>query len=52
LADVHRTLLRGQVVIIECLTNLRLLPSDVFFIALPLKIQGGDGSPVRAVAVI
>jgi kynurenine formamidase len=51
LADVHRTLLRGEVVIVECLTNLRLLPSQVFFIALPLKIQGGDGSPVRAVAV-
>jgi kynurenine formamidase len=52
LADVHRTLLRGEVVIVECLTNLRLLPPQVFFIALPLKIQGGDGSPVRAVAVV
>jgi kynurenine formamidase len=52
LADVHRILLRGGVVIVECLTNLRLLPAEVFFIALPLKIQGGDGSPVRAVAMV
>lgn len=52
LTEVHQTLLRSEVVIVECLTNLRLLPSQVFFIALPLKIQGGDGSPVRAVALI
>jgi len=29
-----------------------LLPPTVTFIALPLKILGGDGSPVRAVAAI
>jgi kynurenine formamidase len=52
LTEVHQILLRGEVVIVECLTNLRLLPPEVFFVALPLKIQGGDGSPVRAVAVL
>lgn len=52
LTDVHQALLRGEVVIVECLTNLTRLPPRVFFIALPLKIQGGDGSPVRAVALI
>lgn len=52
LTEVHQILLRREVVIVECLTNLRLLPPEVFFVALPLKIKGGDGSPVRAVAII
>jgi kynurenine formamidase len=52
LTEVHQTLLRGEVVIVECLINVDQLPSEVFFIALPLKIQGGDGSPVRAVALV
>jgi arylformamidase len=51
LTEVHQTLLRGEVVIVECLTRLCELPQEVFFIALPLKIQGGDGSPVRAAAL-
>jgi kynurenine formamidase len=52
LTEVHQILLRGELVIVECLTNLRLLPPEVFLIALPLKIQGGDGSPVRAAAIV
>ena len=52
LTQVHRTLLENDIVIVESLANLRLLPPKVYFIALPLKIAGGDGSPVRAVAVI
>lgn len=52
LRDVHQILLRGQVVIVECLAHLDQLPAAVTLIALPLKIQGGDGSPVRAVAMI
>jgi len=44
-------LLRGGVTIIEGLANLDQLPSErVEFIALPLKIVGGDGCPVRAIA--
>lgn len=50
LRDVHQTLLKGEVVIVECLMNLNQLPEQVTLIALPLKIDGGDGSPVRAVA--
>jgi kynurenine formamidase len=51
LTEVHQTLFRGGVVIIEGLANLDQLPSeDVDFVALPLRIVGGDGSPVRAVA--
>ena len=50
LSLIHRVLLAGEIVIVESLSNLRQLPSTVHFIALPLKIAGGDGSPVRAVA--
>ncbi len=52
LAAVHQTLLRGEVVILECLANLRALPPAVTLIALPLKIENGDGSPIRAVALL
>ena len=52
LTAVHRTLLRGEVVIIECLANLRMLPEEVIFVALPLKIENGDGSPIRAIALV
>lgn len=52
LVDVHQTLLRGGVVIVEGLANLRELRRDrVQFIALPLKLEGCDGSPVRAIAI-
>lgn len=52
LIEVHRALLRAGIVIVEGLTNLDALRRDeVTFIALPLKLEGGDGSPVRAIAV-
>ena len=38
--------------ILELLTNLDKLPAEVTLISLPLKIREGDGSPVRAVALI
>ena len=50
--DVHHVLFRGGVAIVEGLTNLSQLgQSIVEFIALPLRIVGGDGSPVRAIAI-
>ena len=52
LIEVHQALLQHDIVIVESLANLRLLPQTVIFVALPLKIQGGDGSPVRAMALI
>lgn len=52
LTAVHRALLSAEIVIVECLTNLDKLPGQVHFTALPMKILGGDGSPVRAIAVI
>ncbi len=52
LTAVHQTLFRGKVVIVEGLSNLDQITSPtVQFIALPMKIVGGDGSPVRAIAI-
>ena len=52
LTDVHQTLFRGNVLIVEGLANLDQIQSPVFdFIALPMNITGGDGSPVRAIAI-
>jgi len=52
LTEVHRILLSGDTIIVEGLCNLRQLPDMVEFIALPLKLDGCDGSPIRAIAVI
>ena len=52
LTEVHQTLFRGGVVIVEGLANLdRLSQTEVEFIALPLNVVGGDGCPVRAIAI-
>lgn len=51
LSRIHRILLSGGVVIVEGLCNLASLKGEsVFFMALPLKVKGGDGAPVRAIA--
>ena len=45
----HKALLRNGIAILEWL-NLIDVPDGVYELsALPLKIAGGDGSPVRAV---
>ncbi len=49
---IHRLLLGHGVVIIENLCNLELLPPVCFVVALPLKVKGGTGSPVRAMALV
>lgn len=41
-----------EIVIFEELINLSELPARFYFIALPLKIREGSGSPVRAVAIV
>jgi kynurenine formamidase len=49
----HRVLFDHGLVIVENLTNLGELPPDGFlFCCLPLRIQDGEGSPVRAVGLI
>jgi kynurenine formamidase len=50
---VHRILLGGGVTIVEGLTNLDQLRDGAgWFIAAPLKIEGGDGCPCRAFVVV
>ncbi len=48
---IHPVVLEKQVPLIENLTNLENLPDFFLFVALPLKIRGGSGSPVRPVAL-
>jgi arylformamidase len=51
--DTHIVLLGNDVLIIECLTNLEQIPADEFlFCATPLRLEGLDGSPIRAVAIM
>jgi arylformamidase len=47
--DAHRILARGGVMILEGLRLDEPPPGTYELIALPLRIAGGDGSPVRAV---
>ena len=45
----HRALIGNHIAILECL-DLRLAEDGLYeLVALPLRIAGGDGSPVRAV---
>lgn len=47
----HHILLSNQVIIVENLTKLDKVPDTAFdFYCLPLKLENGDGSPVRAIA--
>jgi len=47
---IHKILLGAGITIVEGLCNLEKLDSQVFFMALPLKLAKGDGAPVRAIA--
>lgn len=52
LSEIHRILLEGDVIIVEGLTNLESITSEkVEMVALPLKIEGGDGAPCRVIAI-
>jgi arylformamidase len=49
----HHILLAKEILLIENLTNLHLIPEGIFsFQCLPLKVEDADGSPVRAIAII
>lgn len=50
----HRRLFsQADILTVENLTHLELLGDDLFdFYCLPLPIEGGDGAPVRAVAIL
>lgn len=47
----HTTLLKAGVVILEGLNLAEVEPGAYELICLPLRIQGGDGAPARAVLV-
>ena len=49
---IHTILMQHNIVIIEGLTNLEKLTSQkVTLIALPLKVENGDGAPARVIAL-
>ncbi len=51
--EAHRILLGQEVPVFENLTNLdRLPPTGATVVALPMKIGGGSGGPLRAVALV
>jgi kynurenine formamidase len=51
--EAHRVLFEHDIPALENLTALdRLPPVGAFVIALPMKIAGGSGAPLRAVAVV
>jgi kynurenine formamidase len=51
--ESHRVLYERDIPAFENLTALeRLPPSGAFVVALPMKIKGGSGAPLRAVAIL
>jgi kynurenine formamidase len=52
--EVHHLLQQkpAEIVIVESLAHLDALPEDFLFIGFPLRLEGGDGSPIRAIAGI
>lgn len=54
LAPVHHAFLPRGIPVIEGLVNLTALrgESNAVFVAFPLKVPDGDGSPVRAAALV
>ncbi len=50
-APVHHRLLGADVFIVEGLDLSNVEPKDYLFVVLPLKIQGADGAPARAILI-
>lgn len=52
LTHIHKLLLKAGITIVEGLVNLEQITQEkVQFMALPLKIENGDGAPCRAIAI-
>ncbi|WP_298474348.1 cyclase family protein [uncultured Maribacter sp.] len=50
--EIHEIIMRNNIIIVEGLTNLNSLGDNSFtLIALPLKVENGDGSPARVIAI-
>lgn len=53
LYESHRTLMEREIPAFENLANLDRLPAvGAYIVALPMKIGGGSGGPLRAVAIL
>jgi len=51
--EAHRVLAAAQVPVFENVANLQRLPAEgASVVALPMKIQGGSGGPLRAIAFV
>ena len=51
--EAHRVLAAAQVPVFENLARLGRLPAEGFHVvALPMKIEGGSGGPLRAIALV
>ncbi|MFS4493444.1 cyclase family protein [Maribacter sp. 2308TA10-17] len=51
-SEIHNILMENDVIIVEGLTNLEALSKQkITLIALPLKVENGDGAPARVIAV-
>lgn len=50
--EIEKDLLKENIVVFERIANTDQLPDEFEFYGMPLKIREGDGSPVRAFAVV
>jgi kynurenine formamidase len=50
--ELEKELLKHEIISYEKLVNTELLPEEFQFYGVPLNIKDGDGSPVRAFAII
>lgn len=50
--EIHHILMKNDIIIVEGLCNLeQITKPKVTLIALPLKVEGGDGAPSRVIAL-
>ena len=50
--EIHNILMKNDIIIVEGLCNLEQITTPkVTLIALPLKVEGGDGAPSRVIAL-
>lgn len=50
--EIHQILMQGDIIIVEGLCNLEALShAKITLIALPLKVENGDGAPARVIAL-
>lgn len=50
--EIEKEFLAADIILFERLANTDQLPESFMFYGVPLKIREGDGSPVRAFAIV